>query len=65
MLQGLSRPINCIADPNDRNIRREGLNTIKNKFKEFSQENTLKLFNETNLTRNLSGTISDKIEANR
>jgi hypothetical protein len=42
LLQELQRPINCLVD-DDRNIRRGGLTTIKQRIKGASKDHILKL----------------------
>lgn len=60
----LQRPINCLTDP-DRNIRRQGLDTLHKELKKASKEYQTRLFTTTNLPKNLIHTLSDPIENNR
>lgn len=63
-LQNLQRPINCLTDQ-DRNTRKQGLNTIQNEIKKASKEYQYKLITSSHLPKNLIHTLSDPIENNR
>jgi hypothetical protein len=60
----LQRPINCLVDP-DRNIRRQGLDTLLKELKKTSKEYQTRLFTTSHLPKNLIHTLSDPIENNR
>jgi hypothetical protein len=63
-LQNLQRPINCLTDQ-DRNIRRQGLETLRREVSKASKEHQGRLFTTSHLAKNLVHTLADPIENNR
>ena len=64
ILQNLQRPINCLTDQ-DRNIRKNGLSTLRKEIAKVNKNYQIRILLTTNLNKNLIHTLNDPIEANR